>query len=343
MRSPGFRETIRVFGMEKPMTTIKDVAQLAGVSTSTVSKYINGGSVRRENVDAIRAAIDALGYRVNPIARSLKTRRSTSVGILLPTLAAPFFSTVFMSLDKLLRECGYHSMISCYYSDHGLERDYLSYLLSAGIAGLVYVPENLTAEEFSELTAGRGVPVVQVDRMIPGVEADAVLAENTAASRQAVDRLIRQGHRRIALVTGPSAIQTAKERQAGYLGALEAAGILYDSALVVRGELTFSTGYQAFTRLTQLSEPPTAIFCTNHDITMGVITAIREQGLAVPEDVAVLGYDCIDVCAAMTPRMPVVRQPEQEIGRTAAAYLIERLSGRTDPPRITRLKCSIVL
>ena len=98
------------------MTTIKDVARLAGVSPSTVSKYINGGSVRKENIASIRSAIARLDYRVNPIARSLKTRRSHSVGILLPSLAAPFFSSVFMASDRVLRERGYHSMISCYYA-----------------------------------------------------------------------------------------------------------------------------------------------------------------------------------------------------------------------------------
>ena len=107
------------------MATIKDVARLAGVSPSTVSKYINGGSVRRENLASIRSAIAQLDYRVDPIARSLKTRRSHSIGILLPSLAAPFFSSVFLASDKVLREHGYHSLMSCYYADHGLERDYL--------------------------------------------------------------------------------------------------------------------------------------------------------------------------------------------------------------------------
>ena len=151
------------------MTTIKDVARLAGVSVSTVSKYINGGSVRKENMEAVRSAIAQLDYRVDPIARSLKTRRTHSIGILLPSLAAPFFSSVFLASDKVLRERGYHSLMSCYYADHGLERDYLSYLINASVDGLIYVPENLTAEEFQELTAHRDVPVVQVDRMIPGV------------------------------------------------------------------------------------------------------------------------------------------------------------------------------
>ncbi len=324
------------------MTTIKDVARLAGVSPSTVSKYINGGSVRKENIASIRSAIARLDYRVNPIARSLKTRPSHSVGILLPSLAAPFFSSVFMASDRVLRERGYHSMISCYYADHGLERDYLSYLMNAGADGLIYVPENLTAEEFQELTAHRDIPVVQVDRMIPGVDSDAVLSENKKSACLAVSRLTAKGHRRIALVGGPSSVQTAKERLAGYLQALELNGILYDGTLVFSGELSFAFGYQSFGELMDSAVPPTAIFSTNHDITMGVITAARERGLRIPEEVDVFGFDCVDVCAVMSPPLPVVYQPEEEMGRLAAAYLMERLDGYSGEPRRTRLPCKLV-
>lgn len=324
------------------MTTIKDVARLAGVSVSTVSKYINGGSVRKENLEAVRAAIAQLDYHVNPIARSLKTRRTHSIGILLPSLAAPFFSSVFLASDKVLRERGYHSLMSCYYADHGLERDYLSYLLSASVDGLIYVPENLTAEEFQELTARRDVPVVQVDRMIPGVPLDAVLSENKKSACLAVSRLIEKGHRRIALLGGPNSVQTAKERLAGYLQALDLYHILYDGALVFSGELSFAFGYQSFMEVMGTGTPPTAIFSTNHDITMGVITAARERGLRIPEDVDVFGFDCVDVCAVMSPPVPVVHQPEEEIGRAAAAYLIERLEGYRGQPRLTRLPCRIL-
>ena len=324
------------------MTTIKDVARLAGVSPSTVSKYINGGSVRKENIASIRSAIARLDYRVNPIARSLKPRRSLSVGILLPSLAAPFFSSVFMASDRVLRERGYHSMISCYYADHGLERDYLSYLMNTGADGLIYVPENLTAEEFQELTAHRDIPVVQVDRMIPGVDSDTVLSENKKSACLAVSRLTAKGHRRIALVGGPSSVQTAKERLAGYLQALELNGILYDGTLVFSGELSFAFGYQSFGELMDSAMPPTAIFSTNHDITMGVITAARERGLRIPEEVDVFGFDCVDVCAVMSPPLPVVYQPEEEMGRLAAAYLMERLDGYSGEPRRTRLPCKLV-
>lgn len=325
------------------MTTIKDVARLAGVSVSTVSKYLNGGSVRRENREAVRAAIAELDYRVNPIARSLKTRRSHSVGILLPTLNISFYSYIFTALDKVFRQKGYHTLISCYSSDHGLERDYLNFLISTGIDGLIYLPEDLTAEEFQEITASREVPVIQLDRVVPGVQADAVLTNNTDSAYDAVKHLVCGGHRRIAAISGPSSLQTARERIAGYLRVLEEYGIKYDDSLVFRGEPSFATGYQGFLKMMGLPAPPNAIFCTNSDITIGVITAARERGIHIPHDITVFGYDCVDICSMMTPPLPVVRQPEEEMGRLAATYLIDRLNGYSGEARVTRLPCQLVL
>lgn len=324
------------------MATIKDVAKLAGVSMATVSKYINGGNVRPENLDAIRAAIESLDYRVNPFARSLKTQRSRSVGILLPEITAPFFGSVVASLDRTFREHGYHTLLSCYSSSHGLERDNLSYLISNGIDGLIYAPEDLTAEEYYELTANCSIPMVQMDRMIQGVVSDTVLVNNADAVYEAVTRLILQGHRRIAIVTGLKSVYSAKERLVGYLRALGDHGIRYDDTLVISGRYEFATGYRACDTLLRLPDPPTAIVTTNYDFTIGMVTAIRERGGAIPKDVAVFGFDCADICSMMNPPLPVVHQPEEEIGRTAAGYLIERLSGYTGQPRHTRLKCRIV-
>ncbi len=324
------------------MATIKDVARRAGVSVSTVSKYINGGNVRPEYAGVIEEAIAALDFRVNPFARSLKTQRSRSIGVLLPDMRAPFFGSVSTFLDKALRERGYHTLISCYNSNHGLERDNLQYLISNGIDGLIYFPEDLSADEFYELTAHRNVPVVQVDRVIPGVDSDVVLVNNTDVMHQAVSALIRDGHRRTALIAGPKSVFTAKERQVGYLKALTDHGILYDDALFICDENTFATGYRGGKQLLGLKDRPTAIICTNYDITVGLITAARELSVRIPEDVTVLGFDCVDVCTMMEPPLPVIHQPEKEIGQTAAAWLLERMGGYAGPARTTRLDCRII-
>ena len=324
------------------VATIKDVARMAGVAPSTISKYMNGGTIRPENVGPIRQAISALDYRVNPFARGLKTQRNRSVGILLPDLTAPFYGSIIAAMDKTFRENGYHSIISCYDADHGLERDNLRFLLTNGVDGLIYIPENLTSGEFYEITTSFSIPVVQVDRMIPGVRSDAVLSDNTKASYNAVSALIAKGHKRIAMITGPKSVFTAKERQVGYLRALSDHGVLYDDALFISGENDFATGYHGFETLINQPVVPTAVFTTNYDITLGFITAARERGIQIPEQIDIFGYDCVDICTMMKPPLPVVQQPEKNIGRTAAEYLIERLNNSTEEPRITRLPCRLV-
>ena len=324
------------------MATIKDVARLAGVSPSTVSKYMNGGNVRPEIAQTLRHAVAELDYRVNPFARNLKTQRSRSIGILLPDMTAPFYGTVVMALDRCLREPGYHSLISCYGSDHGLERDNLQFLLSNGIDGLVYAPENISAEEFYELTSSRAIPMVQVDRVIQGIRSDAVLVDNSQASYQAVSRLISKGHRRIGIITGPKSVFSAKERLVGYLRALSDHSILYDDALVVSDVNAFATGYRGCEALLQLLDPPTAIFATNYDITLGLITAAREKGVQIPGELNICGFDCVAACGMMNPPLPVVQQPETEIGQKAAAYLMERLEGYDGEARTTRFACRLV-
>ena len=323
------------------MATIKDVARLAGVSVSTISKYMNGGNVLEENAEAIRKAIAQLDYRVNPFARSLKTQKSKAIGVLLPEMTPPFFGSVVMSLDRTLREHGYHTLISCYSSSYGLERENLQFLLGNGIDGLIYAPENISAEEFHDLTANCSIPTVQIDRMVQGVSSDTVLVDNADAAYKAVSHLLDQGHKRVATIIGPKGVYSAMERLVGYLRALSDRGILYDDSLVINGPYEFATGYRAMETLLGLPDPPTAIFTTNYDFTIALVTAARERGINIPEELDIFGFDCVEICTMMQPPLPVVHQPEQEIGRIAAEYMIQRLEGYTGEPRVTKLKCKL--
>ncbi|MBQ8748764.1 MAG: LacI family DNA-binding transcriptional regulator [Oscillospiraceae bacterium] len=323
------------------MATIKDVARMAGVAPSTISKYINGGSVRKENAEAIRAAIEKLEYRVDPFARGLKAHRNRSVGVLLPDMTAPFYGNVVMAISRVMRERDYHCLISSYGANHGLERDNLAFMLTCGIDGLFYSPEDLSAEEFKELTAHCGIPIVQFDRMIQGVDVDTVLVDNTDVVYRAVSKLIANGHTKIAIITGPKSVFTAKERMVGYLRALADGGILYNDNWVISGQNDFATGYRSYETLMEREDRPTAVFTTNYDITTGFITAARERGLRVPGDVDVFGFDSVEICSMMTPPLSVVHQPDQLIGQTAAKFLLDRLDGYNGDARIARLKCRI--
>lgn len=323
------------------MATIKDVARLAGVAPSTISKYINGGTVRKENAEAIRKAIEALEYRVDPFARGLKAHRNRSVGVLLPDMTAPFYGNVVMAISRYMRQQDYHCIISSYGANHGMERDNLAFMLTCGIDGLFYSPEDLSAEEYRELTAHCGIPIVQFDRMVQGVDADAVLVDNSDIVYQAVSRLLQKGHRRVAIITGPKSVFTTKERVVGYLRALADASILYDDKLIISQENDFATGYHGCKQLLALQDPPTAVFTTNYDITIGFITAARERGLRIPEDIDVFGFDSVETCSLMHPPLPVVQQPDKLIGQTAAQFLLDRLGGYAGKGRVARLNCRI--
>ncbi len=314
---------------------------MAGVAPSTISKYINGGHVREENAEAIRRAVAALDYHVDPFARGLKARRNRSVGVLLPDMTAPFYGNVVMAMSRVLRERDYHCLISSYGANHGMERDNLKFMLTCGIDGLVYAPEDLSAEEYRELTANCGIPIVQIDRMIQGVDIDTVLVDNAEVVYRAVSSLIAKGHKRIAIITGPKSVYTAKERMVGYFRALADAGIYYNDDLVFSGQNDFATGYRSCQALLKLKERPTAVFTTNYDITIGFITAARERGVHIPEEVDVFGFDSVETCSMMKPPLPVVQQPDHLIGTTAAQLLLDRLDGLNGPPRIARLTCRI--
>jgi LacI family transcriptional regulator len=325
------------------MATIKDVAQLAGVSVSTVSKLLNGGNVLEENAKAIRKAIEELDYRVNPFARSLKTQKTRTIGVLIPEMTAPFFGNVIRSLDQVLREHGYHTLVSCYSSSYGLERENLHFLINNGIDGLIYAPENVTAEEFYDLIANTSIPMVQIDRRILGVNTDTVLVNNADAAYIAVTHLLNRGHQRIATITGPKGVYSAMERLVGYLRALSDHRIRYDDSLVISDQYKFVTGYKALDTLLQLPDPPTAIFATSYDLTIGLITALRERGLNISKDLEVIGFDCMEICTIMNPPLPVVYQPETDIGKTAAEFMIQRLDGYMGEPRVATLKCKFTL
>lgn len=324
------------------MATIKDVARMAGVAPSTISKYINGGNVRKENLEAIEKAIATLDYRANPFARGLKTGHNRSIGVLIPDMIAPFYGNVVMNLSRVVREKDYHCLISSYSANHGMERDNLKFLLTCGIEGLIYAPEDLSADEFNELTAHCSIPIVLIDRIIPGVEVDSVLVDNAEVVYEAVSRLLRKGHTRVAILTGPKSVYTAKERMVGYLRALSDANILYNEELVISGKNEFATGYRGFEKLMKLEEPPTAMIATNDDITMGMLTALNERNIQLPGDVEVFGFDRVDVCSMVKPPLPVVQQPEQDMGQIAAQYLLERIEGFRGPARMQRLRCKIV-
>jgi len=326
------------------MATIKDVARETGLSLATISKYINGGSVREPNRARIEAAIEALGYSVNRNARSLKTNRTMTIGVVMPTLCVPFFGDVLSALDGTLRAAGYTTFVCSYEFDRALELEKLRALSNNNVDGVVLIAEGVTGEEIESALrrGGRGTPVILVDRAIPGYPCDSVVIDNLNATYAAVEHLITLGHKRIGIIVASMEIYTAFERFTGYRRALEDYGIGMDRTLVLEGNNDFESGERLFHRLMDMENPPTALCVTNYDMTLGAVTAAHERGIVLGRDMGFFGFDAVDVSRVVSPRLNVVEQPTRLMGERAGELMLKRLAGDGDSfPELLRLKARL--
>lgn len=318
------------------MTTIKDIAKETGLSLATISKFLNGGHVLDQNRDLIEAAIEKLDYKVNYFARGLKTNRSMTIGILLPTITNPFFGHVVAAMDKKMRTKGYQCVVCGYDFDPALEQEKLRFFISNNVDGIVLVPEQISAAALTGIVGG--TPVILLDRVLPDFQCDAVVADNLNALYTAVEYLFQRQHRRIGIIVGPQNISTAYERMVGYRRVFEDYRIPVDEDLIQVGNYDVESGYRLFSVLMDLPDPPTAICVTNYDMTVGAIMAAHARGISLPEQVDFIGFDNIDLSAIVTPPLQIVEQPMEQIGCSAADLMLQRLGGDDSPPRLLRLK-----
>lgn len=322
------------------------------MSLATISKYLNGGNVREENRQRIDEAVKALGYRVNRNARSLKTNRTMTVGVVMPTLSVPFFGSVLSSLDQTLRAAGYTSFVCSYEFDRDLELEKLRVLCNNNVDGIVLAAQHVSALELDEIRSSRGqeMPMVLVDRTISGFVCDSIVIDNLNATYGAVEQLINAGHRHIGIIVGPLDISTANERMVGYRRALEdygidievdpkkAAGSSPDDLIQV-GCYDFESGYRQFNNFMDMEKPPSALCVTNYDMTMGAVTAAHERNIILGKDIGFVGFDAVDLCRIVSPPLSIVEQPTLLMGQKAGEVLLKRMAGEPLPhPQVIRLK-----
>ncbi len=318
------------------MSTIKDIARETGLSLATISKYMNGGHVLEPNRIRIEEAVKKLDYKANFFARGLKTNRSMTVGVLLPTISSPFFGKVVAVMDQQMRAYGYHCLVCTYDFDPQLEREQLRFLIHSNVDAVAVVPEHIGAEELQALV-GR-TPAILIDRLIPGFSCDAVVADNLGAIYGAMEYLFQRKHRRIGIIVGPQDISTARERLVGYRRVYEDYCLPLDEDLIRIGNYDLESGCRLFNELMDMEDRPTAVCVTNYDMTIGAIIAAHERGVSLPGEVDFIGFDNIELCTVVTPPLPIVEQPMEEMGRAAARRLLARLEGDQDPPQLLRLK-----
>ncbi|HHY81406.1 MAG TPA: LacI family transcriptional regulator [Clostridiales bacterium] len=322
---------------------MKDIAKYTGLSIATVSKYINGGNVLEKNKVLLDEAIKVLDFKINEMARGLKTNRSMTVGIMIPSLENIFFTSIISNVENILLQNGYSSIICDYREDPHLEREKLDFLLSRKVDGIIMVPHSNNAA-FIQSVVEKGIPVVFIDRYLEDVQCDVVLVDNINASYNAVEQLIIRGHKRIGIICGPSNIYTTKERLKGYVRAHEDYAVKVDNDLVQYGKYDVESGYHMLIHLLKMENPPTAVYVTNYEMTLGAIMAINEKGIKVPDQMSLIGFDNIQLAKIVKPSLSIVVQPMKEIGEKAAQVLLSRLNKEnTGGPSISRLKTELLI
>lgn len=321
---------------------MKDVAEYAGISIATVSKYINGINIREENRKRIDEAIRALDFRVNEIARGLKTKKTATVGVLIPSLENIFSTSIVSRVESILLEHGYSTIICDYQQNTTLENQKFDFLMNKSVDGMILVPQGIDESKVMEALE-REVPVILIDRSIKGVDCDVVLADNLNAAYDAVELLITKGHRRIGIICGPQNIYTGQERLKGYIRVHEDYQLEIDSNLIKYGDYELQSGMTLMNEFLEQEDRPTAVFVTNYEMTLGAVMALNSRNVAIPEEMSLIGFDNIQLANVVKPRLSIVVQPMQQIGETAANLLIKRMKGdRAGFPAMFRLKTEII-
>jgi LacI family transcriptional regulator len=287
-------------------------------------------------------AIVELGYRPNTLASSLRRGETQTLGLILPDSANPFFAEVSRSIESTAFEQGYHLILCNTEGNIQKELLYVDVLCNRQVDGIIFVAAGDQTDSL-ERVLNKNIPVVMIDRDLPGLEVDAVLTDNRQGGYLATQHLIQLGHYRIGCITGPSSVTPSAGRVEGYLAALAEHGIPADDSLMVRGDFHPQSGWSAVRALFSLEEPPTAIFAGNDLMAIGALRAISEAGLRVPEDVSLVGFDNIELASYTNPPLTTIFQPIQETGQTAVTFLLERIREPSLPFRRVILPTSLIV
>ncbi len=288
-------------------------------------------------------AMEELGYQPNAVARSLRRKKTHTIGMIVPDSTNPFFAEVARGIEDTSFEHGY-SVILCN-SDGDLSKEllYTNVLVERQADGILFLAAGDASIEHVLGLQARRIPLVVMDRDISGAAVDTVLTDNAQGGWQATHHLVYLGHQRIGCITGPSNLTPSADRFAGYQGALRESNIALDETLVIQGDFQYEGGYQAAQKLLALTNPPTAIFACNDLMAIGAISAAIELGLQVPRDLSVIGFDDIRLASFTNPPLTTVVQPKYEMGVLATRLLFERMDKRDLPPRRQLLETALVI
>ena len=305
--------------------TIRDVARVSGFSVATVSRVLNGsGPVKRETESRVREAAAALRYTPNVAARSLTTRRTSTLGVLLPDLYGEFFSEVIRGVDQTAQEHGYHILVS---SSHNAPGEIAAALtaMRGRVDGVIIMSPAIDAQTLAD-NLPASLPVVLLNCAVDGTAFDALTIDNHGGAYAMVRHLVAQGRTRIAMICGAAGNGDAEARLAGYRAALRDAGAEARAEWELPGDFSEESGAAAVQRMLTLTPRPDALFAANDAMAIGAMSALREAGVQVPHDVAVAGFDDIPVSRYMNPALTTVRTDVSGLGARATKRLLHAVT-----------------
>jgi LacI family transcriptional regulator len=322
-----------------PGVTIRDVAARAGVSPATASRVLSGhpatSVLSRERVEQ---AVAELGFRPNAQARSLRSTRTSTIGLLISDVRNPFFADLAHAAEQQALELGLITLLANANESVEQQNRYLDVLLAQRVDGLILVPQGGDNANV-EMLASSGLPAVFVDRVIDDIDLPSVTADNSSGMGEAVQHLAELGHRRIGYISGPRSASTGRERFAAFQAATLACGLEQDPELVVFGDFKAGSGAAGARQLLDLANAPTALIAADGLMTMGAVRVCQELGIRIGEDLSLVGYDDIDAFAIMRPALTLIAQDADEMGRTAVRLLHQVIAGEKPEPVVlpTRL------
>lgn len=324
-------------------TTIHDVAQLAGVSPATVSKVMNGARhVSREAQTRVHEAVRKLNYRPNSVARSLKMKTTATIGLITDDLEGVFTMSMMRGVEEAVSAQGVSVFLCNSYGEAARERRHLEVLLNKQVDGVILMSGYKVRERAAPTLPLGGLPVVYLYQYTRDLPVPSILPDDAGGAALGVRYLIAAGRHRIALINGPYRYEATLARLEGYREALSEAGLPFDPALVRVGEWHESSGYNSAKELLTLPERPDAIFCSSDHLAVGALGALREAGLRVPEEVALVGFDNRYFAAHQRPPLTTVALPLRKMGELAGNLLIDMVRGKALEPATYRLACHLV-
>jgi len=307
--------------------SIKDIARLANVSHSTVSRALRDSPlINPETARRIQRIARESGYRASAVARGLVTRKTRTIGVVVTTIADPFIAEVVSGIEQAANDNGYSVFLADSNADPARERNVVQSFAERRVDGILVTSSRVGALYLPMLSEMK-VPIVLINNQHPGAFVHSVMIDNVQGSRDAANHLIGLGHRRIAYLGDQFGYQSDTERFAGYRQALDEAGLPFLPDLVVHGDGKPEASTTAMDRLLKLDEPPTAVFCYNDMSALGALRSIRLHGLRVPDDLSVIGFDDLFLASYLQPPLTTVHQPMHRMGLLAMENLLKLMSG----------------